>query len=66
MSNGSQQTPRSQFDSGNCPPPGMVWQDFAMGGGQWVRPSVVTLTDEDVERIARAVVRMLKAEGARP
>jgi hypothetical protein len=39
---------------------GKVWQPFAIGGGEWRTPPVVTISDADVERIARAVVRMMK------
>jgi hypothetical protein len=47
----------------NGPPaPGMVWQDWAMGGGEWVTPKTVRLSDEDVERIAAAVVRAMKED----
>lgn len=46
-------------------PSGWVWQAYALGGGRWVpQPLVPRLSDEDVERIARAVVRRLKAEGS--
>ena len=34
------------------------WQ--GAGGGQWINPQVVRLSDEDVERVAHAVVRLLK------
>ena len=40
---------------------GFVWQPHAMGGGEWVMPRVVRLSDADVERIAAAVVRLIKA-----
>lgn len=40
-----------------------VWQDHAMGGGRWVpQPQAGRLSDEDVERIASAVVRRIKAD----
>lgn len=39
---------------------GLVWQPWAMGGGEWRVPQVVTLSDVDVERIAAAVVRLLQ------
>jgi hypothetical protein len=39
---------------------GMVWQPYAMGGGEWAIPKVVALSDIDVERIARAVVRLMR------
>jgi hypothetical protein len=38
---------------------GLVWQPYAMGGGQWVAPQVVRISDADVERIAAEVVRLL-------
>ena len=40
--------------------PTQVWQPWAMGGGEWRTPTVVTLSDHDVNRIARAVVRLLR------
>jgi hypothetical protein len=39
---------------------GLVWQPYAMGGGQWVEPQVVRLSEHDVARIADAVVRKLQ------
>jgi len=42
--------------------PGMVWQPWALGGGEWRTPLVLTLSDTDVDRIARAVVRMMKEQ----
>ena len=44
---------------------GLVWQPWAMGGGEWKNPEVVRLCDEDVERIARRVVALLR-EGKAP
>lgn len=57
---------RSNQVSPEAPPSGSwVWQAYALGGGRWVpQPSAGRLSDEDVERIARAVVRLLKAEGS--
>jgi hypothetical protein len=43
---------------------GLVWQPYAMGGGQWVVPQVVRISDADVERIAVAVVRLIEAKRA--
>lgn len=40
------------------PSPNHVWQPYAFGGGQWVLPAPVRLSDADVERIAAAVVRL--------
>jgi hypothetical protein len=59
-------TPYQGLPLGPAPAPGMVWKDFAFGGGEWVMPQPIRLSDEDVERIAHAVVRLLKAEGAAP
>lgn len=39
---------------------GKVWQPYAMGGGQWVVPQAVRLSDDDVERIAQAVLRLIE------
>jgi hypothetical protein len=39
---------------------GLVWQPHGMGGGEWINPQVVRLSDDDVERVARAVVRLLR------
>ena len=43
---------------------GLVWQPHGLGGGQWVNPQVVRLCDDDVERIARRVVALLRADRA--
>lgn len=58
----------SQLRQGEAPPgESWVWQAYALGGGRWVpQPLVPRLSDEDVERIARAVVRLLKAERITP
>jgi len=44
-----------------------VWQRDAFGGGRWIMPEpvpkLVRLSKADVNRIAYAVVRLLKAEG---
>lgn len=45
---------------------GLVWQSHGIGyGGQWVVPQTVRLCDEDVQRIAEAVVRLLEARSTR-
>ena len=43
---------------------GFVWEPapFREGGGDWKQPSKVILADYEIERIARAVVRMLKEQ----
>lgn len=56
-----------QYAQGGGPVPrmedmGFVWQPAAMGGGAWIMPQVVRISDADVERIAAAVVRMLKEQ----
>lgn len=38
---------------------GYVWEPYAYGGGQWVRPTTVALRDSDIERIADAVIRKM-------
>jgi hypothetical protein len=45
----SYQDPRA-----NTPPDGMVWQDYAMGGGQWIKPPIVRLPDDVAKRMADA------------
>lgn len=38
---------------------GYIWRPWAMGGGEWVLPEPVRLTDADIERIAEAVARKI-------
>jgi hypothetical protein len=61
--NENEQTKRRHDPLGSYSPTqdhgGLVWQPYAMGGGQWVAPQVVRISDADVERIAAAVVRLL-------
>lgn len=39
---------------------GQVWQPHAFGGGEWRTPQVVAIREEDIQRIAYAVVQMLR------
>ena len=43
---------------------GSVWQRSSMGAGAWLAPQFVTLSDCDIDRIAAAVVRLLRAQEA--
>lgn len=36
---------------------GYIWRPWTMGGGEWMLPEPVRLTDADINRIAAAVVR---------